>query len=165
MFDRRTIHLVYDEGGNCGKSSFCSWMEYHGLGELLPSSLQTAEDLLAAVCDLPRSKCYLIDFPRCINKAKMAGFWAGIEDIKNGRCYDKRYNMKKVVFEPPQICVFTNKMPDWDMLSVDRWRMWSVSEGLDLYEREILDKEGRVRIGDTRLQTYMKRKRESETKL
>ena len=66
-WDTRSINLIYDPKGNCGKSTFCSYMVTHGLGELLPFC-NNFKDIMRMAYDLPDSKCYIIDIPRGIKK-------------------------------------------------------------------------------------------------
>lgn len=59
--------------------------------------------------------------PRGMKKDKLGEFYAGIEIIKNGVAYDKRYTAKKIRFDRPNIFVFTNMLPVFELLSKDRW--------------------------------------------
>ena len=58
--------------------------------------------------------------PRAMPKWHLAEFYAGLESIKNGCAYDKRYSFKKQRFNRPQILVFSNQMPYFKMLTQDR---------------------------------------------
>ena len=64
--------------------------------------------------------------PRGMKKDKLADFYAGIEVIKNGVAYDKRYNAKKIYFDRPRVFVFTNMLPCFDLMSKDRWNVWTL---------------------------------------
>lgn len=67
--------------------------------------------------------------PRAINKEKLAQFFAGIETLKSGYCYDDRYKFNRRLFDRPRICVFTNVEPDLKLLSKDMWKLWTVTDG------------------------------------
>ena len=46
---------------------------------------------------------YAVDLPRGMNKKGLADFYSGIEVIKKGVAYDKRYSAKKKRFNRPVI--------------------------------------------------------------
>lgn len=124
--DDRLIHLVYDCNGNCGKSIFCEWLEYQGHAFEIPPFRQM-EDIMQCVMSVKTHKCYIIDMPRAMKKDKMGEFYAGLECLKNGVCYDKRYAFKKKRFDRPVVVVFTNTLPEWSMMSTDRWSAWNMN--------------------------------------
>lgn len=130
-FDLRKIDLIYDATGNCGKSLFSEAMEYDGLAEEIPP-FRLMDDIFQWVCSRPKKKCYIVDMPRGMKKDKLGDFYSGIEVIKNGVAYDKRYNAKKVRFDRPRVFVFTNTLPCLDLMSKDRWNIWFVTENYEL---------------------------------
>lgn len=127
VWNTRTINMIYDPNGNIGKSTFCTLMAAQGLARQLPP-VNDYKDLLGIVCDLPTSNMYLIDMPRSIKKDKLGGFYAGIESIKSGFAFDMRYHYKEKFFDSPNIWVFSNILPDFELLSADRWKIWQVDQ-------------------------------------
>lgn len=125
VWDTRTIHIIIDEGGNHGKSTLCTYMGVMGLGRTLPF-VNDYKDIMRMVMDMPVSGCYLIDMPRAISKDKLFQMYAGIETIKSGYAYDDRYSFKDKYFDCPNVFVFTNKEPDYTLLSRDRWKLWTI---------------------------------------
>lgn len=115
----RQILLVYDRHGNTGKT----WLGRHivatGAGRLLPVC-EKGKDLVA-VAMAQTAKGYVIDVPRAGTVSK--DYWSGIEQIKSGHLYELRYNYREVFIEPPKIMVFTNRLPNRDWLSRDRWEV------------------------------------------
>lgn len=126
-FDMRKINLIYDPVGNCGKSLLSEFMEYHGLAEEVPP-FRLMDDIFQWVCKRPIKKCYIVDMPRGMKKDKLGDFYSGIEVIKNGVAYDKRYEPKKIRFDRPRIFVFTNTLPMFELMSKDRWEIWTIKE-------------------------------------
>ena len=117
--DRRII-VIKDSDGNSGKSILAEHLEQ--LGEVCDiPPFQCIEDIMQCVMGLPTAKCYMIDMPRGMRKDKLAGFFAGLECVKNGKAYDKRYGFKQKRFDRPMVIVFTNNWPDWSLVSIDRW--------------------------------------------
>ena len=130
-FSMRSIDLIYDPMGNKGKSIFSEFMEYHQLAEEIPP-YRLMDDIFAWVCSRPVKKCYIMDMPRGIKKDKLGDLYAGIEVIKNGVAYDKRYMAKKIRFDRPRIFVFTNRLPEFSLMSKDRWNVWTITEDMEL---------------------------------
>lgn len=128
--DDRTIHIIYDKPGNIGKSAFVKYCYYHDHARTIPGTMNCAEDMIQFAMSFP-FKCYLIDMPRAMSKEKLHGMYTGIETIKNGYLYDKRYHGKQLWIDEPNIAVFTNALPETWWLTADRWRYWTI-ENLEL---------------------------------
>lgn len=140
IWNTRSINMIYDPTGGIGKSTFCTYMSASGLARQLPP-VNDYKDLLGIVCGVPTSTMYLIDMPKAIKKDKLGGLYSGIESIKSGFAFDIRYQYKEKFFDCPNIWIFSNILPDLDMLSKDRWRIWEVDHEIwDLkeYNLEIL---------------------------
>lgn len=131
QFCMRTIDLVYDPNGNIGKSIFSEYLESIGVCEEIPP-YRLMDDIFAWVCSRPIKKCYIVDMPRGMKKDKLGDFYSGIEVIKNGVAYDKRYTAKKIRFDRPRIFVFTNTLPVLSLMSLDRWKIWTINNWYDL---------------------------------
>lgn len=129
--DDRSIKLIYDPIGNSGKSILAEYLEYVGLGFDMPS-MRVMEDIMQFCYSFKDQKAYLIDMPRAMKKDKLGEFYAGLECLKNGVCYDKRYCGKKRRFDRPQVIVFTNVLPCFQFLSADRWSVWQMQEDKSL---------------------------------
>jgi len=123
----RSIKLIYDTTGNAGKSIFAEAMEYKGLAlEIEP--FNNMEDIMGCVMDQKVAKAYLVDMPRGLKKDKMWGFYSGLECLKNGKAFDKRYHYRKKRFDRPQVIVFTNDLPDFELMSPDRWEIYEMKD-------------------------------------
>lgn len=125
QFCLRTIDLIYDPQGNAGKSLFSEHMEYEGLAEEIPP-FRMMDDIFQWVATRPIKQTYIVDMPRGMKKDKLGDFYSGIEVIKNGVAYDKRYAAKKIRFNRPRVFVFTNTLPALDLMSKDRWSIWTI---------------------------------------
>lgn len=125
VWDTRTINVVIDKKGNIGKSTLVSYIRAYKIGRKIPS-INDYKDLMRMVCDMPTSKMYLIDMPRCMNKKSLYGFFSALEEVKNGYAWDDRYKFTEKIFDCPNIWLFTNELPDKNLLSEDRWKLWEV---------------------------------------
>lgn len=129
--DFRKIIVIIDQVGNTGKSILAEYMEYNDLAFEIPP-FTVMEDLMQCCMCIPPQKAYLIDMPRGMKKDKLASFYAGIESLKNGVMYDKRYAFKKRRITRPVIIVFTNQKPDTSLLSIDRWDFRQINVDMSL---------------------------------
>ena len=129
VYDDRNIIMIVDQTGNCGKSAFAEYMEYEGLAYEIPP-MRLMEDIMACCMSIPTQTCYMVDLPRAMKKEKLSDFFSGLECLKNGVMYDKRYKFKKKRIDCPQVVVFSNKFPDKNYLSPDRWKMYKIVENV-----------------------------------
>lgn len=135
--DDRSINVIVDQVGNIGKSIFAEYLEYMDLATEIPP-FRSMEDIMQCAMGMPVAKTYLIDMPRGMKKDKLGEFYSGLEALKNGIMYDKRYAFKKRRINRPNIFVFSNCEPVMNLLSQDRWKLWEVTEDFDLQEKTSL---------------------------
>jgi len=121
-YDERSIKLVFDPKGNAGKSILAEKLEFDGLAYEIPP-FRLMEDIMQCVMSIKPKNSYLIDMPRALKKDKLSEFYSGLECLKNGIAYDKRYNFKKRRQDRPQVIVFTNVLPIISFMSIDRWEI------------------------------------------
>lgn len=122
-WDTRHINIVVCPEGNIGKSTLATYAGCRGLARNVPI-MENYKDLMRYVMNVPISRLYLIDFPRSLNKTSSHSFWSAIETIKNGYCWDDRYEFKEKYFDCPNIWVFVNTEVNQKYLSKDRWVIW-----------------------------------------
>lgn len=137
-FDKRSIHIVYDSVGNVGKSIFGEFMEFYDLAEEIPP-FRMMDDIFQWVCTRPIRQSYFVDMPRGMKKDRLGDFYSGIEIIKNGVAYDKRYSGKKIRFDRPQIFVFTNTLPHFDLMSRERWVILNILQDYSYTRHEVIN--------------------------
>lgn len=130
-WDTRHINCIVDPYGNKGKSILSTYVIVHNIGEALPY-VNDYKDMMRMVMDLPTKPLYIIDIPRALKKTEMRQFYAGIESIKDGRVYDDRYSFQRKCFDCPIVWVFSNKYPDLECLSIDRWVFWEINSQKEL---------------------------------
>lgn len=121
----RIVNIIYDPHGNNGKSTLIRYCMVHQIGRKLPLC-NDYKDLMRMVMDMPDSNNYFIDMPRAIGKERLYQFYGAIEEIKSGYAFDDRYSFKEKIFDPPNVFIFTNQLPDQGLLSKDRWVIWTI---------------------------------------
>lgn len=133
ILDFRAVDLLYDPRGSRGKTVAAFLTMLEGKGIVVPP-VNDAKELMQSCCDICMSSGerspgpFFVDMPRAMGKDKLYGIYSAIEQIKNGYLYDLRYNFKKWMIDSPRIWVFTNTLPDLDLLSADRWRIWVIDD-------------------------------------
>lgn len=135
--DFRMINMIYCPKGNQGKSTIAALCELFGNGIDLPP-VNDAEKLMQAACDICMAKNVrspspiFLDLPRAMSKERLNGIYTTCELIKKGKLYDMRYSYKEWWIHTPQVWVFSNYLPDLEMLSEDRWKIWIINENKEL---------------------------------
>lgn len=137
IFNDRKIILIYDKKGNIGKSTISHLLRLHFNGIVLPI-VNDAEKLIQSCCnilmsrDVRKSIPICIDLPRAMSKDKLFQMYSAIEQIKSGYVYDVRNHFKDWNYDSPCIIVFTNHIPNKDLLSIDRWDPYVIDDDKQL---------------------------------
>ena len=141
IYNKRYIDILYNRHGNVGKTLLSKYLEHFRISMYIPGGL--GDHLIPFACSwldqnkhLPEPRAFHFDLPRAFfnkSKEKVALFWEQVESLKDGILYDWRQYTRKInlIYEP-NILIFTNKLPDFTFLSLDRIRVWTVNEDLIL---------------------------------
>lgn len=133
----RRIYCIVDIKGKGGKTTFGISLTMKGLAEYIPPVNDT-KDMMRMCFDLPKTNNYIIDMTRAMSKDKLFGMFSAVEQIKNGYLWDDRYSFKRRFIDAPGIVILTNQYPEQEMLSVDRWTIYTLDDGhLTLYDPSI----------------------------
>lgn len=121
----RDIHLIVDPIGGSGKSTFAKGLSYNHGAEVIPLGLSSAQ-MKAAIVGEGEKDIYILDLPR--NNKSYVEIFDTIEEIKRGfvlSCFHGK--LKKLYMSRPHIVCFANEMPDLTLLSMDMWKVYSIS--------------------------------------
>lgn len=135
-FNDRHINLIYDPVGNKGKSIVAHYARLHLNGLVVPC-VNDQERLVATCCNICMSKNMrspnplFIDMPRAMGKDRLYGLYSAVEQIKSGYLFDLRNKYKDWDIDSPNIWVFSNKLPEGNILSADRWKIWWITDDLE----------------------------------
>lgn len=119
-FDRR-VFVIVDPVGAGGKTTLQKFVGWDKLGCMVPP-FEKPEDTLAACMELKSNKCFMVNLPRGYSTKDEKTFWAGMESLKDGYLYDKRFNFRSVQISSPIVYVFSNRAPMGQM-SKDRFHI------------------------------------------
>lgn len=132
-FDSRSIHILHDNEGCKGKSTFRMWMLCNKLAFFIPYC-NDYKDIMRMAMDGPKMGAYIFDLPRALKKEKLHQFLAGVESLKDGYVFDDRYKFQYEIIDSPGLLIITNTIPDLTLMSIDRWHIWKINEHNELLE-------------------------------
>lgn len=141
VFDNRHINVIVDSignigngGGNIGKSTIVGYLDATRYAVKIPF-IKDYKDLMRVAYNSPKLGMYLVDIPRGLKSESVDQLYAGLEELKNGYVYEDRYTFKRQWINSPVIWVFTNVVPNSDLLSRDRWVYYRVVDNdLEIFD-------------------------------
>lgn len=126
--DPREIITIYDRDGNSGKSSFFKYLFYKHPEEVGRVTYGTASQLRSSLTNIGPKKIYIIDLTRSKSTYdKPTDLISAIEDLKNGLVCTAMYGSgNTMLMNPPHIIISANYIFDLNLLSKDRWKIFSI---------------------------------------
>lgn len=120
--DDRQIFWVADFLGCSGKSKFTKWICLRN-STAVKIPFGSASQLRSSIISTGPKKLYILDIPRTIGlDDDMRAIYSLLEDLKNGFVVSSMYGKNStLMMDPPHVLVFSNKFPDVDKMSRDRW--------------------------------------------
>lgn len=118
--DDRTVICVIDTVGGCGKTFLSAWHAVRHKAVVVPP-LPSHRDIMRMIYAQYKVDTVFIDIPRAITRKSLSQVYSACESIKDGVCYDDRYQWLSRRFDSPKVVVFSNVEPDTSQLSIDRW--------------------------------------------
>lgn len=135
----RKIDLIYDPIGNIGKTTIVKYLIIHHNAMIIPAFIDNSK-IMQYCCNCYsniQGNTFVIDMPRAMYKEKIGKFCISIENIKSGILYDKKYNSKQLIINPPKVYVFTTTLPDLNLLTIDRWNIIGINDKKEFYQYNI----------------------------
>lgn len=132
IFDTRKINIIVDYDGNNGKSTIAHHLRLTMGGICLPIC-NDGEKIIQSCCNILTAKNVrntipiFIDLPRAMDKTRLYGIYTAIEQVKTGWVYDVRNQWKEWDFDSPVIWVTTNRAPEENWLTKDRWNLYAIT--------------------------------------
>lgn len=113
--DDRKIIWYYDEIGKSGKTVFCKWLMYHR--NAMGYTCGGYKDIAHAY-NYQKIVCF--NYTRALESDDHINYSA-IESLKDGLMFSSKYESGCKIFDSPHVVIFSNKLPDFSKLSMDRW--------------------------------------------
>lgn len=117
--DDRTVWWFWDKNGCKGKTAFMKYLA-HNYEYVTWSACTKSADIVMKANVI---KCvYLLNFVRAQKNFEP---WIAIEQLKDGMVSDAKLKKESrdVMMNSPWVICFCNSEPDFEMLSLDRWRV------------------------------------------
>jgi len=123
--DDRTVHWIYDEEGNKGKSFLkkyislnydclvCDGKKLDVLNQLKTICIDGNKDIKIILLDVPRHNRDFINYGL-------------LEQLKDGHVYSGKYEGGEIYLDNIHVIVFSNDEPDYSKFSRDRWNVISI---------------------------------------
>ena len=128
--DDRTVHWIYDEEGNSGKSWFQNYVQaYFGYHRVARIDLRIKH---ADILNVLRKRSLATTSIFLFNDSRSASgngvdLYSILGDVKYGQAVASKYDSKNISFKTPNtVMVFSTAYPNVDKLSRDRWRIYKV---------------------------------------
>lgn len=120
----RIIHWVYEKTGGVGKSCFCKWLGIHEQAVICSGKASDMKYMITQrYAQGDSTDLILFDVPRRrLNHVS----YEGIEEIKNGFFCSSKYETTMTIMNSPTIVIFANEEPDYQSVSLDRWRVYQI---------------------------------------
>lgn len=123
--NNRKIYWFWEEKGCAGKTVFCKYLIIKHYALCL--SGKSSDAFHGIVNYKEKNGCFpkivLFDIPR--NDFDYLNYTT-IEKVKDGCFFSGKYDSNQLVFNSPHVFVFSNKEPDKEMLSKDRWNIVNI---------------------------------------
>lgn len=118
----REVDVFLDKKGNSGKTWLSKHLWEKGDVYYVPRSVSGSGKISADCClNCGQAKYIIIDVMR--DKKFDSGFYAEIEELKDGLVSDVRWYGKQRNISGRKLIIFTNCPLDTKKLSADRWRL------------------------------------------
>lgn len=125
----RTIFWFWSKNGNVGKTDMAKWLvDVHG-AIVVAGKAADMKYMIAEMDDKPI--ICVLDIPRVVGDHFS---YSGVEEIKNGLFASCKFKGKMVRFNSPHFICFSNQEPDFDKLSVDRWKCFNIDTMIEEYK-------------------------------
>lgn len=119
--DDRTVYWVWSAEGCKGKTSLIKYLVVNHDALVVGGKVS---DISNSLHNYREEKEYYPELI-CINLARDARnlSYKGIEAVKDGLVTNTKYECRQHVFNSPHVIVFANNLPNFEMLSKDRWKI------------------------------------------
>lgn len=125
----RQIDVMYDPVGNMGKSWLVGHLFETGKAHYIPPYCSTIEKLVQTTASLFIKQGWrdylIIDIPRAYKWSEQ--LYTAIESIKDGIIMETRYEAQPINIRGVKIVIMCNELPKLGKLSIDRWRIATLS--------------------------------------
>lgn len=129
----RHIHWIYDADGNTGKTQLVKYLIWHHNAFLFNGR---SNDIASRIISMPGApKLCVMNLAR--SQEQYVSYQA-IEEVKDGLVTSGKYEGGQKMFDSPHVFVFANFKPDFNKMSLDRWKLKALTKSRLNGKREVL---------------------------
>jgi len=134
----RSIIYIDDRLGNMGKSKIVKWFTHKFPNKVASFSANSDAQLRSAAIDAGERSLIFVDLPRATSQLKeyndkLGNILAALEDIKNGCISSSFYGQyRNILYDSPHMIIFANTAPPNNLLSNDRWKLYTINHQFEL---------------------------------
>lgn len=121
--DDRKVNWVWSHKGRTGKSTFVRYLVINFNAVFLSKGKYSDIINIMYKTDMTNRNLVIFDLPR--NNGNKISYDA-VESIKNGLLCNTKFETGSKIFKSPHIFIFSNKYPDTNGLSRDRWNILNI---------------------------------------
>ena len=134
----RRLRIIYDPFGGKGKSSYCKvFKRKHPKCVFTLPNLCSVKDMVNLIMgcmqDGSEPSVILVDLSRTQEETKIT---QQLETLIDGQGINVKYHCKPVEWPVSSVTILTNTMPDFDLVSLDRWEI------IELFDPRVCYPEG-----------------------
>ena len=122
---QRSIYVVLDTEGNCGKTFFMKWYKTLNTETTVNLSNGKTGDLSYIVSQKPECRVIFYNLVRTVHGIIN---YQAMESFKDGEFCSTKYQGSENTMECPHLVVFTNEPLNWEACSMDRWEIIEIGK-------------------------------------
>lgn len=127
--EERKIYSLIDTEGKSGKSIFYKWLLVNvGEDKIGKITFGTASQLRTSIVSMGTKKMYILDLTRTKGKNdNEEDLMSVLESIADGMVSSMMYGKgETLLMEPPHVMITSNYLLDYELLSMDRWKVYEI---------------------------------------
>jgi len=129
----RTIHWVHDKHGGSGKTSLQKHIMATTVGTLIIPGAATSSNINEAIRSYLEQNdalnFLLINLAR--GSENYDSIYQTLEQVKDQMMFCPKYKSRTILLsKSPTVCIFANATPCTSKLTLDRWRLYELCEGI-----------------------------------
>lgn len=135
LYESYKIHLIYSPESLEGKEELIKVLQRKGLAKYIDTSSKLSRNkIMGSIIDNGAPGAFIFDEPNY----QAIEFWHLVECLKDGHVFDNRYKFRDMIFDRPQVFIFTTIKPNLKVIdqfiNSQKFFCWTIDSELGLVE-------------------------------